>query len=137
MAEGIFLKLIEERGVAHRFEVDSAGTAGYHAGELADRRTLAVLEEHDAPMPGRSRRVVTSDFERFDYLMAMDRSNFANLENACPDNPRARLVMALETTTGGEVPDPYYGGPGGFDRVYTLLLDALGPWLDRMLDHGS
>lgn len=133
MAEGVMLKLLEERGLTDRFIVDSAGTAGYHAGESADRRTLAVLAREKAPVPSLSRRVQDSDFQSFDYILAMDQANFSNLAARKPEHCEAILALALEPVGGGEVPDPYYGGPDGFENVYTLLHGSLSLWIDRML----
>ncbi len=132
MAEGIFLQLVEERGVADHFEIESAGTAGYHVGSRPDRRTLEVLERHGVRLDSRSRQVADDDFRRFDYILAMDRSNLRDLERRCPRQHRSKLHLALEPTTGGDVPDPYYGGPRGFDLNYEQLTTALDAWLERM-----
>lgn len=110
--------------------LDSAGTGAYHVGETADPRTLAVLERNGIPYDGRARAVEASDFERFDLLLAMDRSNLANLQRICPPEHRHKLHLVLEPTTGGEVGDPYYGGPDGFDLCFEQLSDALEHWLE-------
>jgi len=132
MAEGIFSQLVADRGVADQFDVESAGTASYHAGSRPDRRTLEVLERHGIHLESRSRQVADIDFDRFDYILAMDRDNLENLQHRCPSEHRHKLHMALSTTTGGDVPDPYYGGPQGFDHNYAQLTAALGAWLERM-----
>jgi protein-tyrosine phosphatase len=130
-AAGVFRALVEREGLADRVVVDSAGTHAYHAGEGADRRALRTaanrgvdLSEHVA------RGVRGTDFEAFDFILAMDRDNLAELVSRAPAaaRPRIRLFMdyAEPQPLGGgrvvaEVPDPYYGGPDGFDRVLDLI----------------
>jgi len=130
-AAGVFRALVEREGLADRVVVDSAGTHAYHAGEGADRRALRTaanrgvdLSEHVA------RGVRGTDFEAFDFILAMDRDNLAELVARAPAaaRPRIRLFMdyAEPQPLGGgrvvaEVPDPYYGGPDGFDRVLDLI----------------
>jgi protein-tyrosine phosphatase len=130
MAEGIFRAKLAQRGLDA--VVDSAGTGAWHAGEPPDPRTLAVLDKQGAACEMTARQVVAGDFERFDLILAMDRSNLRTLQERCPPGLRAKLHLALEPTTGGEVGDPYYGGASGFDRVYAELDEALDAWLDRM-----
>ena len=132
MAEGIFLRLVADRGILDQFEIASAGTAAYHTGESPDRRTLEVLERHGLRLDSRARKVSDEDFERFDYILAMDHANLADLKRRCPAAHQHKLHLALETTTGGDVPDPYYGGPTGFDHNYAQLAAALDVWLERM-----
>ena len=132
MAEGVMKMQVEQMGLSHRFFIDSAGTAGYHAGEMADRRTLAVLDREGAPRPGLSRRVEDADFTRFDWILAMDQANLRDLQNRAPVDGRARLALALEPTGGGEVPDPYYGGHDGFETVFQLLDASMRVWIERM-----
>ena len=134
MAEGLFLHLIQEQGIAHHFEVDSAGTSGYHAGERADSRMRETARNHGANLPSRSRRVVPNDFDHYDYIIAMDRSNLRNLEAMAPPTYHAQLVMMRDYDPNpgdGNVPDPYYGGQQGFENVYEMLLRAN----ERFLNH--
>lgn len=130
MAEGIARARIATGGLDHI--VDSAGTAGYHEGEPADPRTIEVLRAHGEACSLTSRQVRPADFERFDLLLAMDADNLRNLEAICPPQHRHKLHLMLEPTTGGEVPDPYYGGPGGFEDVYAMLDEAMDAWLVRL-----
>lgn len=146
-AAGVFRALVEGEGLADRVVVDSAGTHAYHAGEGADRRALRTaanrgvdLSEHVA------RGVRGTDFESFDFILAMDHDNLAELVSRAPAaaRPRIRLFMdyAEPQQLGGgrvvaEVPDPYYGGPDGFDRVLDLIEAASAGLLaevGRMLD---
>jgi protein-tyrosine phosphatase len=132
MAEGIFMNQVRTAGRADQFEIASAGTASYHAGSPPDRRTLEVLARHGIRLESRSRQVTDADFARFDLILAMDRSNLDTLSRRCPPQYRDKLHLTLEPTTGGDVPDPYYGGPQGFDLNYAQLLEALEAWLERL-----
>lgn len=134
MAEGIFRRLVEERGLADRFDIDSAGTGSWHVGEQADPRTREVLSTGGCPEVGRARLVRADDAERFEWILVMDRSNARNVKQVLPASAHDRVRLVLEPTTGGEVPDPYYGGEEGFRLVFRLLDESLGIWLDRMLD---
>ena len=134
MGEGVMKMHLKKCNLSHRFEVDSAGTAGYHVGEQADPRTLAVLDQVGAPRPGLSRRVSASDFTDFDWILAMDQANYSTLLSRAPADAHANIVMALEPAGGGDVPDPYYGGVDGFDTVFSLLDQSVGLWVERMLE---
>lgn len=127
MAEGLFLHLIEKEGIGDRFEVDSAGTAGYHAGELADKRMRETAASHGVHLPSRARKFVKEDLDAFDYILPMDRSNMTNIERLTwPDaQHRAQVIMMRDfdpEPEDGNVPDPYYGGIRGFENVYQILL---------------
>ncbi|HEY6516878.1 MAG TPA: low molecular weight protein-tyrosine-phosphatase [Steroidobacteraceae bacterium] len=106
-------------------EIDSAGTAGYHAGELPDRRTRQAAARRGYDLSAlRARVVEPRDFEYFDLILAMDRENLDALERRAPPQARDRLRLFLEFApqTGiSEVPDPYYGGPNGFEDVLDLI----------------
>ena len=132
MAEGLFRRILSDSGRSDAYEVDSSGTAAWHVGKAPDPRTLEVLARHDALCPMRARQVADTDFETFDLILAMDRANLDDLRRRCPAEHRHKLHLALEPTTGGDVPDPYYGGPGGFDDVYGMLDAALRAWLARL-----
>lgn len=132
MAEGMFLHKLAARGLTAQHRVASAGTAAHHVGEPPDPRTQAVLAKHGARCPSRAAQVSAQDFERYDWVLAMDRSNLAELRRRCPPASLHRLHLALDPVGGGDVPDPYYGGPEGFDEVYALLGPALDAWLDRL-----
>lgn len=131
MAEGILSAKLEGLGRLGRYHIESAGTGGWHAGERPDPRTLAVLHRHGADCRSRARQVEPADFEHFDWILAMDRSNLRDLQRVCPPSRRDHLFLALEPAGGTDVPDPYYGGPEGFEQVYRLLDEALGLWITR------
>lgn len=139
VAEGVFLHLARERGVTDRFVVDSAGTGGWHAGERPDPRSLAVAAKHGVQLPGVARQVRPSDFEEFDRLIVMDRENHSTLLER--GAPRAKLEFLLahhpdpaSLPRGTEVPDPYYGGPDGFDAMYAMIHAACSALLERLLE---
>jgi protein-tyrosine phosphatase len=130
MADALAAHRIRQRGLPAR--VDSAGTAAYHVGNPADRRTLAVLAKHGIPYDGRARRVADVDFATFDLVLAMDQANLDDLRRRCPAAHAHKLRLVLEPLGAGrEVDDPYYGGPDGFDRCFAELDAALDHWLTR------
>lgn len=135
MAETVFRHLVEERGLEDRFEVDSAGLIDYHEGEMADNRMRRHASMHGYYITHRSRPVETDDFRHFDYIIGMDRQNIRALETMQPADSRAQILdMAsfLRVHKADSVPDPYYGGDQGFERVIALLEDACASLLDRL-----
>jgi len=126
-AEGVFRHFAIEAGVADELTIDSAGTHAYHVGEPPDRRSRAAAERRGISLDGiRARRVEATDFERFDLILAMDEGNRRRLlEQAEPEHhPKIRLFLEYAESTEVEVPDPYYGGATGFERVLDLVEDA-------------
>jgi protein-tyrosine phosphatase len=124
LAEGVFLHLVREAGLAHRFEVDSAGTGDWHVGEWPDARSIAVARKHGVELPSRARQVTPADLDAFDHVLAMDRENLRDLERMARRGARARTrLLRAHDPVGGDddVPDPYYGGPSGFDLVYEMV----------------
>ncbi len=137
LAEGIFAALAEERGLDGQFHVDSAGTGAYHSGEPPDSRSTAVAAAHGIRLTGLARQVTPRDLERFDIVVAMDRSNQRSLErlHRRVRDGRAEIVMMRDYEPGArdpDVPDPYYGGPDGFERVYRILERACNGLLDEL-----
>lgn len=126
-AEGVFRHFVEQSGLAEKIEIDSAGTHAYHVNEPADARARAAAERRGYSLDGiRARRVDESDFERFDYIVAMDRDNLAALQSQGDPAHEEKLYLLLEFSKGAEeeVPDPYYGGATGFERVLDLVEEA-------------
>lgn len=138
MAEAIFNHLISEAGIADEFIVDSAGTSGYHNGEPYHRDTRAICKKNNVPIDGSSRAVTESDFSNFDYLLAMDESNWEDLQSRCPspsfeNRIKHMLTYQMEDHIPGlNVPDPYYGGIDGFEQVFELLLDSCRGFLEHV-----
>jgi len=127
-AEGVLRVHLETSGLAEAVEVDSAGTHAYHIGEPPDRRSQSAAKVRGYDLSGlRARKVCGADFIRFDHILAMDRDNLALLRQACPPEHHHKLKLFLEFAENfeeEEVPDPYYGGPAGFDHVLDLVEDA-------------
>ena len=119
-------------------DIDSAGTANYHVGEPPDRRTVAAARRRGYDLAGlRARQVQAEDFKRFDYLLAMDHANLAELEGRRPGDASARLALFLEFAPRAEtleVPDPYYGGTEEFEYVLDLCESASRGLLQRLAD---
>ncbi len=136
-AEAVFRHLVAEAELAHHFHIDSAGTAAYHVGEPPDRRSAKAARARGIELGGRARQFTVEDFERFDYVLAMDRSNHADLLELAP-NDAARAKVALLRTFDPdagddvEVPDPYYGGADGFDRVIEICVRGCRGFLDHV-----
>jgi protein-tyrosine phosphatase len=136
-AEGVFRKLVRERAPDLQVEIDSAGTHAYHVGEPPDRRAIAAAARRGIDLASLRARVVDeADFERFDLLVAMDQLNREVLLDRSPDEFRGRVRLMLEfapTTDVADVPDPYYGGPVGFEQVLDLVEEASKGLLDELL----
>lgn len=124
-AEGIMLQLVEEAGLSSVIEIDSAGTGGYHVGERADPRSRAEASARGVELPSRARKFVAGDFERFDYVVAMDRRNhedLAELAKGQEHQGKLHMLRAFDPASARQldVPDPYYGGENGFARVFDI-----------------
>ena len=120
-AQGVFQAQIDRLGLADQFQVDSAGTAAWHEGKSPDPRTMEHASRRSYDLSAmRGRQVVSTDFQDFDYIVAMDRSNLENLQAQCPNEYRHKLKLLLDFCDSSEtdVPDPYYGGSAGFDHVF-------------------
>ncbi len=116
--------LVAEAGLDGEVEVDSAGTGGWHTGDPADPRSVAAAAERGIALEGQARQVSPQDFERFDLLVAMDRSNRDELLRLAPDEEaraQVRLLRELGEGIEEDVPDPYYGGEAGFAEVVEII----------------
>ena len=127
-AEAIFRARVEEAGLAQLIIIDSVGTHDYHIGSPPDSRTQRAAKQrgYDLSML-RGRQISIPDFSRFDYVLAMDEANMAILQNICPQENIQRLGLFLKYAQRHqerEVPDPYYGGEDGFERVLDMVEDA-------------
>ncbi|MFQ5469397.1 MAG: low molecular weight protein-tyrosine-phosphatase [Gammaproteobacteria bacterium] len=124
-AEGVFIDKLANAGLQDGVEVDSAGTHAYHVGHPPDVRAQEAALKRGIDISSQvARRVVEQDFEQFDYVLAMDLDNLEILETICPTQYRQRLNLFLKFAPQlpeNEVPDPYYGGAKGFDRVLDLI----------------
>jgi protein-tyrosine phosphatase len=136
-AEAVFKDLVEREGLADRIEIDSAGTGDWHVGEEADPRTRHAAKRRGIKVDSRARQVKPEDFRRFDYVVAMDASNERNLRALAPDQALAAKVHLFrdfdpESPSGSDVPDPYYGGDDGFERVLDICDAAAHGLLERI-----
>jgi protein-tyrosine phosphatase len=127
-AEAVLREIAAREAPELSIEVDSAGTAGYHIGDPPDHRSQEAARRRGYDMaPLRARIVETSDFERFDLILAMDENNYSILRQRAPVAYRERVRLFLEFAPDcgmDEVPDPYYGGPTGFEQVLDLVEEA-------------
>jgi protein-tyrosine phosphatase len=138
MAEGMFRHVASEAGVLDRFRIDSAGTGSWHAGSPPDGRAQATLRKRGVDISGlRARQVEPEDFHDFDLLLAMDASNRGDLLEIAPKPMQGKVRLFLEFAPHlrtREVPDPYYGGPEGFDRVLEMVEAASAGLLKALTD---
>ncbi len=139
-AEGVFAKLLKERALEEYFDIDSAGTHAYHVGEQPDLRSQqAALERNVKLSHLRARKVIMGDFEDFDYILAMDDDNYATLMSACPQQYQSKVSYFLDHAPQlniKEVPDPYYGGQYGFERVLNMIEVASEGFLSMLQETG-
>ena len=129
-AEGVFLDLIKRKGLVENFQVDSAGTGSWHIGNPADLRMRKAANRRGIELPSVARQIVLEDLFTYDLILTMDNENFKTvitLAKQSEDKVKAivKPIMSYSKNTKLlEVPDPYYGGEGGFDKVLDLLEDA-------------
>ncbi|MGH8632304.1 MAG: low molecular weight protein-tyrosine-phosphatase [Burkholderiales bacterium] len=133
-AEGVFQAMVEMQRLSDAVIADSAGTHDYHVGQPPDRRAIAAAARRGYDISKlRARLFSRRDFESFDYVLAMDREHLIQLRHWAPGGQAAKPRLFLDfgrLDPGGEVPDPYYGGPQGFERVLDLVEDAAQGLLD-------
>jgi protein-tyrosine phosphatase len=141
LAEGIFKHQVKEANLDEKIMVESAGTSGWHIGERPDPRSIEVAEEHGISLHSYGRKAINDDFAEFDYIIAMDSSNYSDLRSL-PGNSKngaAKLFLMRDFDDIGksqDVPDPYYGGEDGFRYVYELLDRSCRNLLDQIInDH--
>jgi protein-tyrosine phosphatase len=127
-AEGVFRRQVAWAGLANRIRIDSAGTHAYHIGHAPDPRSRAAAAARGYELGHlRARQVARQDFAEFDYILAMDKGNLAELMRVVPQEHRAKPRLFMEYSAryaAAEVPDPYYGGLEGFEQVLDMAEDA-------------
>lgn len=135
-AEGVFRHRIEQARLQDQVLIDSAGTHAYHIGQPPDRRSIAAAAQRSYALDGlKARKVAPEDFRKFAYVLAMDQDNLAALERVKPSDHTGHLGLLLDFAPligTREVPDPYYGGPQGFDHVLDLIEKAADGLLERV-----
>ena len=139
-AEGIFKKKIKERDLENLFVVDSAGTGGWHVGNLADRRMRESALSRGIELTSRSRKIDDNDLYEFDHILVMDKDNLNAVKSLIKDhtfpiNSKIKLILSYSKKSQlDEVPDPYYGGQNGFETVLNLLDEAIDELIDSLID---
>jgi protein-tyrosine phosphatase len=136
LAEALFAHYVRQEGLEDRFECDSAGIDSWHVGDPADRRTCRVAAKHGVEVPSIARQFQEQDFDRFDLILAMDRGHLAQLLSRASGAQRERVQLMRDydrpENHGQDVPDPYYGGEGGFESVYQMLALSCRNLLDTL-----
>lgn len=127
-AEGVFRALVNREGLDDKIFIDSAGTHAYHIGEGPDPRSQAAAAQRGIDLSSlRGRRATAADMKEFDYVLAMDEENYSNLMGMTTSQTEQRVTLLMNYAPErpeDEVPDPYFGGEGGFDRVLDMIEDA-------------
>lgn len=117
---------------------DSAGTAAYHVGEQPDYRSIKVAQQHGVPIDHRARQFVSEDFERFDYILAMDQQNYNDMKDLAK-GPTDHLFLLREfdqeSNIDLDVPDPYYGGDDGFEKVFDMVSRSVDVLISHIKQH--
>jgi len=136
-AEGVMRRMIETAGLSDRIICDSAGTYGGHAGELPDERMRRAAAARGLSLTHRSRQLRSEDFDRFDLILTMDDRNYERAHRTAPTTEAAARIHRMTSfcrshTDATHVPDPYYEGAEGFERVLDLLEDACGGLLEEI-----
>lgn len=137
-AEAIFINLLEQKELTDGFNVDSAGTGSWHIGKKADYRMRIAAERRDINISSRARQITSKDFEEFNYILAMDNSNFRNIKDlknrtVSTDFASIKKIQDFRSVFNEqEVPDPYFGGDEGFDYVLDILEDSVNGFLESI-----
>ena len=134
-AEATFRKLLKERELDKKITCDSAGTIGQHHGNSPDSRMRKAAQARNLPIDGSARMVTDEDFEKADLLLTMDNFNFSELTSLAPSTEfrsKIKPFCSYVSSQDKEVPDPYYGGASGFEKVLDLLEDGCSSLLDEL-----
>ena len=141
LAEAIFVHHARERGVMDQFDVDSCGTGQWHVGERADPRAAKIAKKRGVDLNSIARQLAPGvDFERFEYIVAMDRENLRHLLDAGAPKDRVYLIRSFDPSHGGEgseapdVPDPFFGEGDGFLHVFDMLEQSCVGLMDELLE---
>ena len=126
LAQGVFTHLVEKEGLTDKITTASAGTGNWHVGSPPDERMSATAKRNGIQLNNRAKQFQSADFKQFDLVLAMDRANFDDLQNlrrSSSENDQLKLFRSFDPEANGDfdVPDPYYGGAGGFDEVFNIV----------------
>ena len=139
-AEGVFKQKVKDRDLEELFVVDSAGTGGWHVGNLPDKRMRATALSRGIELTSRSRQIEEKDLYEFDHILVMDKDNLEAVKSLTKDhmnpvNSKIKLILSYSKNSQlDEVPDPYYGGQNGFEKVLDLLNDAIDELINSLID---
>ena len=140
-AEGVFSALVAKKKLSEHFKIDSAGTHAYHIGDAPDLRAQKAARDRGVELKHlRARKVVDVDFEQFDYILVMDDENYQAVDQSCPDEFKHKVALFLDYAphlASREVPDPYYGGAYGFERVLDMVEAASEGLLTALQQRGE
>ncbi len=139
MAEGLFNHHVKLVGLEERFSVDSAGTSPYHVGNLADERMRGVAQSRGVSLTSKSRQIQKTDLDDFDYILAMDKQNYSDIDSL-RSGLKANVYLMRDFDTEkdtDDVPDPYFGGVDSFEDVYQILNRSTKALLDHVVKHES
>tara|TARA_Y100001968_G_scaffold239365_1_gene222798 strand:+ start:2500 stop:2973 length:474 start_codon:yes stop_codon:yes gene_type:complete len=137
-AEAIFINLLEKKSLTDGFSVDSAGTGSWHIGKKADYRMRIAAKRRDIKILSKARQITSKDFEKFNYIIAMDDSNYRNINDlknrkSSSDFASIKKIQNFRSIFDEqEVPDPYFGGDEGFDHVLDILEDSVSGFLESI-----
>ena len=135
-AEGVFRHLVEKEGLSDRFQIGSAGTDSYHAGQGPDKRAVKIAKKHGVQIGDQKARALKpEDYNTYDYIFAMDGGHFHELKERAPKGHRAQILMFLAASTHldkQEVPDPWYGNEKDFEDVFALVFAGSGALLKKI-----
>ena len=142
LGEGVLAHRLEEEDLSDRVRVDSAGTGAWHLGEPPDPRSVEVAMQHGIALRGQARRVSVEDFHEFDYIFAMDRTNLRDLsylEGEGEGGALLSLFREFDPHQDGDldVPDPYYGGPAGFDLMFDMVDRTCAAFIEHLISELS
>lgn len=138
LAEGIFKRKVKEEGLTELISVDSAGTSNWHVDDPPDSRSIDIARRNGVELEHLGRQISYRDLDHFDYIIAMDVENYEDIIRLKDNygNGRAEVLIMRDyddQQSGADVPDPYYGGPNGFQLVYDLLDESLTNFLDKII----
>lgn len=142
LAEGIFKRKVDDAGLKNSITVDSAGTSGWHISDPPDRRSVDIARKNGIRLEHYGRQISAKDFDQFDYIVAMDGDNYDDIIRLRNNHGNGNAEVFImrdydDQQSGSDVPDPYYGGPNGFQLVYNLLDESLSNFLDKIIEeHG-
>jgi len=139
LAEGIFKKKVNDAKLGEFITVDSAGTSRWHLNELPDKRSLDIARRNGIDLDHYGRQIEYNDLHDFDYIIAMDGDNYDDINRLKEDHGEGKAEIILmrnfdDQQSGADIPDPYYGGPNGFQKVFDLLDESLSNFLDKIID---